>query len=119
MAVLPVDPNAPFLVRAAADALLWGHIGGGSVGLASGFVAGFATKGGRWHRWAGTTFFASMLFMAGIGAAVAPFIGDPVSSIAGMMTLYLVLTGWSAARRRTGGVGAMEMAGSPWCSASA
>jgi len=111
MAVLPLDPNAPFLVRAGADALLWAHIGGGSLGIASGFVAGFARKGGRWHRWAGTTFFVSMLAMAGVGAAVAPFLNDPVSSIAGALTFYLVLTGWATARRRTGGVGALEYGG--------
>ncbi|HUO89495.1 MAG TPA: hypothetical protein VMU08_10000 [Rhizomicrobium sp.] len=38
MAHLAVDPNAPFPIRAGADALLYGHIGGGSVGIASGFV---------------------------------------------------------------------------------
>jgi hypothetical protein len=111
MAVLPIDPNAPFLVRAGADALLWGHIGGGSIGIASGFVAAFVKKGGRWHAWAGTTFFVSMLAMAGIGAVVSPFLNDLVSSIAGMLTLYLIVTGWSTARRRTGGVGAFEYAG--------
>lgn len=111
MGHLAVDPGAPILVRAAADALLWGHIGGGSVGIASGFVAAFAKKGARLHRWAGNTFFASMLFMAGIGAAVAPFLNDMMSSIAGLLTLYLILTGWSAARRRTGGVGTLEYAG--------
>jgi hypothetical protein len=111
MGHLAVDPGAPILVRAAADALLWGHIGGGTVGIASGFVAAFAKKGGRWHRWAGNTFFVSMLFMAGIGAAVSPFLNDMMSAIAGMLTLYLILTGWSAARRRTGGTGTLEYAG--------
>jgi hypothetical protein len=52
-----------------------------------------------------------MLVMAGIGATVAPFLGDPVSSIAGMLTFYLVLTGWATARRRDGGVGTLEYVG--------
>jgi len=111
MGHIPVDPNAPLLVRAAADAVLWTHIGGGSIAIASGFVAAFATKGGRWHRRAGNTFFVSMLAMAGVGAVVAPFLNDMMSSIAGMLTLYLVLTGWSAARRRSGGVGGLEYLG--------
>src|SRR5262249_60362544 len=68
MAHLPVDPNAPLLIRAAADAVLWTHIGGGSAGIASGFVAVLARKGGWWHRKAGTVFFGSMLLMAGVGA---------------------------------------------------
>jgi len=111
MGHLAVDPGAPLIVRAAADALLWGHIGGGTVGIASGFVAAFARKGGRAHRWAGNTFFVSMLAMAGIGAAVSPFLGDLVSTVAGLLTLYLIVTGWATARRRTGGVGAFEYGG--------
>jgi hypothetical protein len=110
MAHLPVDANAPFLIRAGADALLWGHIGGGSIGIASGFVAALARKGGWWHRKAGTVFFGAMLVMAGIGATVAPFLNDPVSSIAGMLTFYLVLTGWQAARRHTPSAGAIDYA---------
>jgi hypothetical protein len=109
MAHLPVDPQAPLLVQAAADALLWGHIGGGSVGIASGFVALFATKGGWWHRKAGTVFFAAMLAMAGIGAVVAPFLADPISSIAGLLTCYLVLTGWRTVRS-AGGTGWFDRA---------
>src|SRR5215472_7571943 len=100
MAHLAVDPNAPFLIRAGAEALLYGHIGGGSVGIASGFVAAVAKKGGWWHRKAGSVFFAAMLVMAGVGAVVAPFLNDPVSSIAGLLTVYLVLTGWRTARQR-------------------
>lgn len=111
MAHLALDSSAPLIARATTDALLWGHIGGGTVGIASGFVAAFARKGGRWHRGAGNAFFVSMLAMAGVGAAVAPFLNDPVSSIAGMLTLYLILTGWSTARRHAGGVGTLEYGG--------
>jgi hypothetical protein len=111
VAVLPIDPHAPLLIRAGAAALLYGHIGGGSLGIAAGVVAMAARKGGWWHRKAGTVFFGSMLVMAGIGATVAPFLNDPVSSIAGMLTFYLVLTGWMTVRRRAPGVGAFEYAG--------
>jgi hypothetical protein len=40
------------------------HIGGGTIGLASGLVAQFARKGGYLHRKAGNVFFVSMLVMA-------------------------------------------------------
>jgi hypothetical protein len=110
MAHLAIDPHAPLLVRAAADAVLWAHIGGGSAGIASGFVAVLARKGGWWHRKAGTVFFGSMLVMAGVGAVVAPFLNDPISSIAGMLTFYLVLTGWRTVRHQSAGVGAFEYA---------
>jgi hypothetical protein len=110
MAHLPIDPQAPLLLRAAADAILWAHIGGGSAGIASRFVAVLAPKGGWWHRKAGTVFFGSMLLMAGVGATVAPFLNDPLSSIAGMLTFYLVLTGWRTVRLQSAGIGAFDYA---------
>ncbi len=70
---LYVSPEAPVLLRGAAEAVLILHIGGGTVGMISGAAALLARKGGRWHRVAGTTFFASMLIMATIGAAALAF----------------------------------------------
>lgn len=99
---LEVAADAPWWIRLGADALLYAHIGGGTVGLLSGVVALAAAKGGRIHRAAGNVFFVSMLVMAGIGGAVSPFLNDRISTVAGFMTFYLIATAWITARRRQG-----------------
>ena len=110
MSILQLDPGAPPMLRAAAEAALVLHIGGASVALLAGPVALIARKGGRLHRLAGRVFFGSMLAMSGIGAVVAPMLGDPISGLAGAWTLYLTLTGWAAVARRQSGVGPFEPA---------
>jgi hypothetical protein len=107
---LKVDPQAPWWMHFGADAILYLHIGGGTVGLVAGATALLARKGGRLHRLAGNIFFVAMLTMSGIGALVAPFIPDRISSVAGAVTFYLIFTGWMTARRREG-VGPIEIAG--------
>lgn len=107
---LQVDVAAPWWVRVGALALLWGHIGGGTVGLLSGTLALLTRKGGKLHRAAGNVFLVSMLIMSGIGGAVAPLLHDRISTVAGFMTFYLIFTGWLTARRRHG-VSAFEIAG--------
>src|SRR5881275_2687455 len=98
---LHVPAGSPWWMFAAAALILFLHIAGGSVGIISGMIALFTRKGGRVHRIAGTTFFVSMLIMAGIGAAASPFL--PVPSMpnvcAGVLTFYLVGTGWVAIKR--------------------
>lgn len=106
--ILQVPSDAPLWMHIGADALLVLHIGGGAVGLASGVVALAARKGGRLHARAGTVFFASMLAMAGVGAAVAPFLADRVSTVAGIFTLYLLVSAWATVKRKGGEIGAFE-----------
>ena len=106
--ILHMSPHAPALVSAAAS-LLFLHIGGASVGLVSGPVAMLAPKGGRLHRAAGNVFFAGMLVMSGIGATVAPFLPQRLSSVAGGVTFYLVVTAWMTVRRPPGQVGRAEV----------
>ena len=110
MSILQLDPGAPPMLRAAAEAALVLHIGGASVALLAGPVALIARKGGRLHRVAGRVFFGSMLAMSGIGAVVAPMLGDPISGLAGAWTLYLTLTGWAAVARRQPDAGPFELA---------
>lgn len=107
---LAVAPGAPLWVHLGAAAILYLHIGGGTVGLISGATALLARKGGKLHRLAGNIFFAAMLIMSGIGAIVAPMLNDRISSVAGFMTFYLIFSGWLTARRRDG-FGKLEMAG--------
>jgi uncharacterized membrane protein len=108
--ILQVPADAPLAIRLGADALLWGHIGGAFAGLASGFVAILAPKGRRLHRLSGDVFFAAMLMMSGVGAVVAPLLGDFVSMTAGMITFYLVATAWATVMRPAGRIGAFEPA---------
>jgi len=108
---LHVSPDAPPIVQLAAASILTLHIAGGAGAVVFGAAAMLAPKGGRLHRIAGTGFFVAILAMAGVGAAVAPFIpgGQQVSNtLAGLFTLYLAVTAWAAAQRRTGGAGLPE-----------
>lgn len=108
--ILQAPPGAPPIVHLAAAAILYSHIGGAVVGMISGGVAMIARKGGPAHRWAGHVFFVAMLAMAGIGAAVAPFLseGQAPNTLAGTFTFYLVATGWATVRRKPGEIGRFE-----------
>jgi hypothetical protein len=116
MTTLYVSPDAPLLARAAAEAVLVLHIGGGTVGMLSGAAALIARKGSPAHAMAGRVFFVSMLIMSGIGATVSPFLPDGFlnelpNTIAGLMTFTLVLTSWATIRRKDGGYGRIEIGG--------
>ncbi len=113
MTTLFVGPESPAWMHMAADALLVMHVGGGALGLVSGAVAVTVRKGERLHRLAGNVFFVSMLSMAGIGAAVAPFLtdGQRPNFVAGVMTLYLLVTAWFAARQERVGAGTSMVVG--------
>ena len=108
--IIHVSPDASPLVQTAMTAVLYAHIGGASLGLASGPVALIARKGSTLHRAAGNVFFAAMLAMSIVGAIASPLtpVPDPISSMMGAFTFYLVATGWAAVKRRPGHVGAFE-----------
>ena len=95
-------PDASFWVHLGADVLLWAHIGGGLVGLVTGVIAVAAPKGDRLHRGAGRLFLWSMAVAYVVGAGVAPFlsVGQRPNFVAGVLALYLLVTGIGAARRR-------------------
>jgi len=106
--VLELSADSPAVVRAAAALVLALHITGAAVGLASGALALIYRKGSALHRRAGDWFVVSMLVMAGVGAAVAPFLPQRGSAVAGAFTLYLVVTGWMTMRRKPGAIGPFE-----------
>ncbi|MBT9444732.1 MAG: hypothetical protein IV086_03425 [Hyphomonadaceae bacterium] len=110
---LEAAPDAPLWAHFGADALLFLHIGGGAVGMLSGVASLSTRKGGRLHRIAGTVFFASMLIAYAIGAGVAPFLteGQRPNFVAGIMALYLLLSGWMTVRRPAKTAGMFEIAG--------
>ncbi|MDQ0465594.1 TRAP-type C4-dicarboxylate transport system permease small subunit [Caulobacter ginsengisoli] len=100
---LQTGPDAPLWARFGAAALLWLHIGGGSVGMIAGAVAAGARKGGPTHRLAGKVFFAAMFVAYLVGAGVAPFLtdGQRPNFTAGVLALYLLISGWQAVKRPT------------------
>jgi uncharacterized membrane protein len=106
--IVHVSPDAPLLIRAVAGMALVLHIGGASLGMASGAVALIAPKGERLHRAAGNVFFVAMLTMSGVAAIVAPLFPDRISAVMGLLTFYLTATAWSVVRRPPGRVGRFE-----------
>lgn len=89
--------------------ILWIHIAGGLIALVSGAVAVAVRKGGRWHRLAGTAFFASMLVLGMSAAILEPYRNPPGSPVSGLFVLYFVGTSWATARRRDGRSGTFEI----------
>lgn len=85
------------------------HVGGGTIALFAGVTAMLARKGGPIHRWAGTTFFVSMLVMAvfaGYLAIVRP--GQIVNLVIAIFVAYLVSTAWLTVTRKEGVSGISE-----------
>lgn len=110
---LQVSPEAPLAAHLGAALLLILHIGGGAVGLTAGTVAVIARKGSRVHRAAGKVFFIAMLVCYVVAAGVAPFLtdGQRPNFVAAVLSVYLLLSGISAARRRAFQAGKWEISG--------
>lgn len=110
---LQARPGDPAWMHLGADALLWAHIAGGAIGMLTGVVALAVRKGQRAHRAAGSVFFLAMFVAYAIGAGVAPFLetGQRPNFVAGIMALYLLVSGAAAARRRDVKAGAPEVIG--------
>jgi len=77
------------------------HICGAVVALLSGFMAMALRKGSGPHGAAGTVFSISLLCAAAAGTYMAVFIKPNNGNVmGGVLTFYLVATGWAVARRR-------------------
>jgi len=88
------------------------HILAGAVALAAGALAAALRKGSPAHVTAGRTFTVAMLVMSGSGALVAWFAPAAASVVAGLLTFYLVLTGWITLRTAANTAGAFEVVAS-------
>lgn len=78
------------------------HIGSGTLGLLSGGVAIALRKGSPRHRLVGNIFVISMLGLGTSGAYLAFMKNEGDNVAAGLTTVYLVATAWSAGRRSDG-----------------
>jgi hypothetical protein len=76
------------------------HIAAGSLGIISGFIALYATKGATLHRRAGMVFFFAMLTMGlfGMAIAIVKGVAPAVNVPAGLLTAYLIVTGLATVR---------------------
>ncbi|MEO1656390.1 MAG: hypothetical protein AAFR65_01595 [Pseudomonadota bacterium] len=110
---LEVAPDAPIWQHLGAALLLTLHIGGGVIGLASGVAALTAKKGGTIHRAAGKIFLPAMFITYLIGAGVAPFLAEQQrpNFVAGILALYLLITGWRTAKRTNLSAGTEDITG--------
>jgi hypothetical protein len=89
--------------------ILMVHIGAAIVGLLAGYPALFFRKGSRLHRSAGNVFFVSMLIMSGSGTYMAAFVKPNMGNVfGGVLTFYLVATGWLTVMRKPGEAGLIE-----------
>jgi hypothetical protein len=78
------------------------HVCAGTVGLLSGTAAMFFRKGSPRHVQAGKVFVVAMLIMA-VGAVYLGIVKNQPSNIGGgVITFYLIGTGWLTARRKEG-----------------
>ena len=113
MTILHLPPESPFWITAGADTILFLHITGGSLAIASGAVALLSRKGDRVHRVAGTVFFVSMLMATAIAVVVSPFLtdGQRPNFVAAVLALYLTVTGWATVQRKEGTIGRLEVGG--------
>ena len=76
------------------------HIAAGTLGIISGFIALYVTKGAAIHRRAGLVFFFTMLTTGifGMVIAIRNDVAQAVNVPAGLLTAYLVITGLHTVR---------------------
>jgi uncharacterized membrane protein len=86
------------------------HVLAGAAGILSGFAALGVGKGGPSHQVAGRVFVAAMLAMAVSATLIALTKSQLVNTLAGLFTIYLVLTAWATVARPFGPSGAPERA---------
>ncbi len=93
-----------------ASLLLIFHGTAGGIALLAGTAAMALRKGGRRHAWTGKVFTASMLALGVSGIVLAAFRSQPGNLFGGLLTVYMTLTAWTAARSANGRSGALDWA---------
>lgn len=91
--------------------LVFFHIWTALAGVLFGMAALAIRKGSRLHRIFGNVFFVSMLTMSASAAYLAAFVKPEMMNVLmGVLTFYLVATGWLAVIRKEGVIGRLEVA---------
>ena len=84
------------------------HICAAIIGLLSGSAALVFRKGSRLHRAAGNVFFVSMLSMSLSAVYMAFMKSETINVVVGVLTFYMVATGWMTVRHKEGETGPFE-----------
>lgn len=77
------------------------HVVFGTVAVCCGGIAMISKKGNRPHRLAGKTYVVTMLIMAASGLTAALYHNQMINVIAALLTSYLVITAWHAAKYKS------------------
>jgi uncharacterized membrane protein len=86
------------------------HIATATIALVAGFLAMVLRKGSGLHNASGTVFFVSMLGMAGTANFLSVFHKPNMANfVVSLLTIYLVTTARSAARRKDGATNARDL----------
>ena len=110
VSISQLHATGPWWAFAIVIAALALHIGGGSVGILSGYAAVSVPKGERLHRIFGTVFFAAMLAMGTMGLALSVWISQFGNIAGGAVASYLVATAWLTVKRKAGTTGRLDVA---------
>jgi hypothetical protein len=86
------------------------HIGGGSIGIVSGYAAVSVRKGARLHRLFGSVFFIAMLVMGTMGLALSVWVAQFGNIAGGALATYLVATAWLTVKQKAGTTGRLDVA---------
>jgi uncharacterized membrane protein len=107
--IVHISPDAPLLVKLAADSALALHIGGGITAVVAGGAALVVRKGGRLHRLTGDLFMVGMLIAMTIAAITAPMLPQTANVPGAVLAIYLITTAWVTVRRAPNAVGVFEV----------
>jgi hypothetical protein len=85
------------------------HVLAGGLAIVAGFAALALRKGARGHRLTGNLFFVCMLTMAGSAGVLSALALQRLNILVSLLTLYLVLTAWTAVRTPPGRLGGLQI----------
>jgi hypothetical protein len=85
------------------------HASAGALTLIAGATALLARKGERLHRIAGTVFFGAILLAAASAVYLGFAAGEALNALAGILTLYFIITAWATVKRPEGHSGLFEI----------
>ena len=104
-----IPPGSPWWLLPLIVAALAVHIGGGGIGIVTGYGAISVRKGESTHRAFGRIFSVAMMMMAVAATGLALWIQQVGNVVGGIFAFYLVATAWRTVRAPEGRVGPFEI----------
>ncbi len=109
LSISHIPPGSPWWLLPLIIAALALHIGGGSIGIVTGYGAVSVRKGETAHRALGKVFCIAMMIMAVAATGLALWIHQVGNVVGGIFAFYLVATAWRTVRVPEGRVGRFEI----------